>query len=474
MAEPSDSVPSDRTDAVVNPAATSLHVDAQVTATFGSEGAASGTPDGPPVLPGYEIEGVLGRGGMGVVYKARHLALKRLVALKMILAGGHAGEEERQRFRAEAEAVARLQHPNIVQIHEVGEHAGLPFFALEFLDGGSLARKLSGQPLPPREAAQVVELLASATHLAHSRNVVHRDLKPANILLTTDGTPKISDFGLAKQLDADSGQTRTGAVMGTPSYMAPEQATGQARVAGPLADVYSLGAILYECLTGRPPFKGATPLETLDQVRTAEPASPRLLQPKVPVDLETVCLKCLAKEPEKRYPSARELCDDLDRFLRGEPVTARPVGALERAWRWCRRNQAVASLAASVALILIVGLLVSILATIHFRRLAGDREEALLGADRAREDAEAQRDRARDEQRRTERALAVSTLGQAQSAWREGNVARALRLCEEVPPAARFWEWHHLRHRFDGTPFRVAMGSGVVFSVAWSPDGRTL
>ncbi len=263
-------------------------------------------------VPGYAIEGVLGRGGMGVVYKARHLALKRTVALKMVLAGGHAGPRELARFRIEAEAVARLQHPNIVQIHEVGEADGHPYCALEFVAGGNLADKLHGKPMPVREAAKLVEALARAMQLAHSRNVVHRDLKPANILLSPLpcrgegsgvrglGTPKITDFGLARRLDSDSGETQSGAVMGTPSYMAPEQASGHANEAGPAADIYALGAILYDCLAGRPPFKGKTVVETLDQVRTQEPAPPSRWQASVPLDLDTICLKCLRKEPEKR------------------------------------------------------------------------------------------------------------------------------------------------------------------------------
>ena len=252
-------------------------------------------------VPGYEVLSELGRGGMGVVYKARQVKLGRLVALKMILSGGHAGEADLARFRTEAEAIARLQHPNIVQIYEVGEHGGLPFFSLEFCGGGSLEKKRGGTPLPPAEAAVLVETLARAMQAAHEKGVIHRDLKPANVLLAEDGTPKITDFGLAKKLD-EAGQTASGAVMGTPSYMAPEQAGGQA--VGPLADVYALGAVLYECLTGRPPFKAATNLDTILQVVSDEPVPPAQLQPKTPRDLETICLKCLHKDPEKRYPSA--------------------------------------------------------------------------------------------------------------------------------------------------------------------------
>jgi WD40 repeat protein len=316
-------------------------------------------PDG--ALPGgcrcvgdYELLGEVGRGGMGVVYKARQISLNRVVALKMILAGSHAGPADLARFKAEAEAAARLLHPNVVQIYEVGEHDGLPFFSLEFVPGGSLDKKRAGTPLPARQAAALVRTLALAVHAAHERGIVHRDLKPANVLLADDGTPKITDFGLAKRLD-EVGQTASGAVVGTPPYMAPEQARGQSKEVGPAADVYALGAILYELLTGRPPFKAATAVETLLQVLGDEPASPRLLQPGVPADLETICLKCLAKQPAQRYGSASALADDLNRSLDGRPVQARPVGRLERAWRWCRRNPAVAGLLAAVALVVAAG-----------------------------------------------------------------------------------------------------------------------
>ncbi len=311
-----------------------------------------------PVVAGYEVLSELGRGGMGVVYKARHLGLGRVVALKMIRSGTGATAGEVERFRREAQALARLQHPNIVQIHEVGAHDGRPYFALEFCAGGSLADRLGGRPQPPGEAARLVETLAHALHAVHREQIVHRDLKPANVLLAACGfapdaapqaaVPKVTDFGLAKQLDVSGAPTPSRAILGTPSYMAPEQATGDVKRVGPAADVYALGAILYECLTGRPPFRGPTELDTVMQVVADEPVPPTRLQPKVPRDLETIALKCLAKEPRRRYAGALELAEDLGRFLRGEVIRARPVGARERLGRWARRNPAVASLAASL------------------------------------------------------------------------------------------------------------------------------
>jgi serine/threonine-protein kinase len=279
-----------------------------------------------------------------MVYRARHLRLNRLVALKMISGGGHAAPELVARFQIEAEALASLDHPHVVQIYEVGQYGRQPYFSLELVEGGSLDRKLEDGPLPPREAAQLVETLARAVHAAHQRGIVHRDLKPANVLLTPDGNPKITDFGLAKRLEGQSGQTHTGSVMGTPSYMAPEQASGDPRAVGPPADVYALGAILYECLTGRPPFRGQSSLETLLQVRNAEPAPPTRLRPQVPRDLETICLKTLHKEPARRYPTAEALAEDLRRFQALEPIHARPAGAGERLVKWARRRPAAAGL----------------------------------------------------------------------------------------------------------------------------------
>jgi serine/threonine protein kinase len=330
-----------------------------------------------PAVPGYEILGELGRGGMGVVYQARQLGLNRTVALKMVLSGIHTGPNDLARFRAEATAIARLQHPNIVRIYDVGEAAGRPYFVLEFVAGGSLAQHLQGRPQPVRPAAQLVETLARAVHAAHANGVIHRDLKPANILLEESGvrgqstagassptpdpspltacflTPKITDFGVAKCAGGDGeardlrGPTVTGELLGTPNYMAPEQAMVPRQPVGPAADVYALGAILYELLTGRPPFTGETPLATVLQVLHNEPVSVTSLRPNVPRDLENICLKCLWKEPRKRYGSALELAEDLQRFLRDEPIRARPIMPMERLWRWVRRRPVPAALLAA-------------------------------------------------------------------------------------------------------------------------------
>jgi tRNA A-37 threonylcarbamoyl transferase component Bud32 len=292
-----------------------------------------------PVIDGYEIGELLGRGGMGLVFKARQQALKRHVALKIVVSGAHAGADERARFRTEAEAVARLHHPSIVQIYEVGEQAGCPYLALEFVSGGSLAQQLDGTPMPPRRAAQLLLDLARAVQHAHEQGIIHRDLKPANVLLTETGVAKIADFGLAKLLDVEQSHTQTGTVLGSPSYMAPEQAAGQVRAIGRATDVYALGAILYELLTGRPPFVGASFLETLDQVRNHDPAPPQVLQPRVPGDLATICLKCLEKNPAQRYLSAAALAQDLDLFLRGEAIAARTLTLWDQAARLLRHSQ---------------------------------------------------------------------------------------------------------------------------------------
>jgi hypothetical protein len=307
-----------------------------------------------PHVNGYEILACIGRGGMGVVYKARQLGLNQPVALKMILGGTHADSRERARFRSEAEAQARLQHPNIVQIHEVGETSTGPYFALELVEGESLDKQIKAKPQPARAAAQRIEVLARAMHYAHQRGLIHRDLKPANVLVTADGELKITDFGLAKQLQSENGQTKTGDILGTPSYMAPEQASEHRQPIGPAADIYALGAIFYEMLAGRPPFLGETPLDTLIQLRYHEPIAPRRLQPKVPRDLETICIKSLHKNPAKRYASAAALADDLGRFLDGQPIRARPVRWWERGIKWAKRSPAIVATAGTALILAIV------------------------------------------------------------------------------------------------------------------------
>jgi tetratricopeptide (TPR) repeat protein len=350
---------------------------------------ATAAPDAPlPAIPGYELLEVLGRGGMGVVYKARHLSLQRTVALKVIISGGHAGPDERARFRTEAQAMARLQHSGIVQIYEVGEHDGLPFLALEFCPGGSLKTRLQGGPLPARQAAALVQELAAAMQAAHDKGVVHRDLNPANVLLAEAGIPKVTDFGLARQLD-DVGLTQTGAILGTPSYMAPEQAAGDRKRISPSADVYALGALLYECLTGRPPFRAASTLETLRQVLVEEPARPALLQPGVPRDLETICMKCLRKEPKQRYSSAADLEEDLECWQAGRPIRARRVRAVERGWRWCQRNPVLAAVSGLAATALLAVIVVSVCLAVSQSSAAARLAAALSESQENRRQAQA-------------------------------------------------------------------------------------
>jgi eukaryotic-like serine/threonine-protein kinase len=334
--------------------------------------------EGLPVIPGYEVLGVLGRGGMGVVYRAWQKGLNRSVAVKRVHAGAQAGAKVLARFRVEAEAVARLQHPNIVQVHEVGEHAGSPFLVLELVEGRSLAQSLAGTPRPARPAAELVETLALAIHCAHRQGVVHRDLTPANILLTADGRPKITDFGLAKLIIGGGDlRTQTGELLGTPSYMAPEQAASRHQAIGAATDIYALGAILYELLTGRPPFKAESALETLYQVVAHEPVAPSRLRPKLPRDLETICLKCLHKEPSHRYASAAALAEDLRRFLENRSIKARRSSVVERSHRWCRRNPAVASLGAASVLAMVIGTAVSTWQMFRARRAESEMRSVL-------------------------------------------------------------------------------------------------
>jgi tetratricopeptide (TPR) repeat protein len=332
-------------------------------------------------IPGYEILGLLGRGGMGDVFKARDVRLGRLVAVKRINAQRTSGEELR-RFQAEAKALARLQHPHIVQIFEVNEHQGQPYFAMELVAGGSLDKKLSQAPVTPPHAAALLETLARTMHAAHLQGIVHRDLKPANILLTLDGQPKITDFGLAKHLDDEGTLTRSGMLMGTPGYMAPEQAAGDAKTIGPAADVHALGAVLYEMLTGWPPFRAAAMLETLEMVRTADPVPPSRLQAGIPRDLETICLKCLEKLPARRYAGALELAEDLRRFLAQQPIAARRAGRIERVVKWARRRPAAAALVATVVVAVVALGVLGAWSNVRLRQ-AAERAQARLRQARA-------------------------------------------------------------------------------------------
>ncbi len=439
-----------------------------------------------PRIEGYDILSVLGRGGMGVVYKARQTGLNRLVALKMILAGDHAGEAEFGRFRAEAEAVARLQHPHIVQIYDIGEADGIPFFSLEFVDGGSLAAVLGGNPQNVQEAARMVQILALAMQYAHDHGIVHRDLKPANILISREkmgesvaitslhraipssalGTPKIADFGLAKQLDDSSGRTQSGTILGTPSYMAPEQSLGLVRELGPAVDVYSLGAILYEMLTGRPPFRGTSLLDTLEMVRFQEPVPPSRLQPKIPRDLETICLKCLQKELGKRYGTAGVLAEDLQRFLDGEPIHARPVGTLERFRRWCWRNPGTALLIGGIAAALVMGTGISTYFAVRATR--GERaadNHARIALER------------KDE---SDRRRYVAEYRWAMQKWREGHIAEVRTILHDLEPREvddpdlRHFEWYYLQ-RLCHLELRTLEGhTAAVYRVVGSLNGRWL
>jgi WD40 repeat protein/serine/threonine protein kinase len=432
---------------------------------------------GDPRAPaGYVIESQLGRGGMGVVYLARSKKLNRRCALKMILSGIYSSEAEIARFHSEAQAIARLQHPNIVQIFEVGEHHDTPYMALEYCPGGSLDTLLDFQLLEPRRAAELLRTIALATHAAHQANVIHRDLKPANILLGENDIPKLTDFGLAKRLDANT-ETNTGSILGTPSYMPPEQAAGTKEI-GPASDVYALGAILYECLASRPPFRAATPLETVNQVLHQEAVSLRQLNTKVPVDLETITHKCLQKDPAQRYATARDLADDLGRYLDGKPILARPVGVIERASKWMRRNPVVAALTSLVVLLGGVALGVSWNLTVwalQERDTARTAENLAASESKAARKAEKQAEneskRVAEQLQRSQVLLYAGQLSLAQSAFKDGAGWRAIEHLEAAQWDLRGWEHRHLWTRYHSKQKWLAHSFGLV-AVAHSPNGK--
>jgi eukaryotic-like serine/threonine-protein kinase len=437
----------------------------------------------PEPLPGgrsfgdFEVLEEIGRGGMGVVYRARQGRLNRLVALKMILAGEFATPNVVQRFCDEAKNVGRLDHAHIVPVHEVGEHNGLPYFSMKYIEGGNLARRLSqGPPLKPRELAALMAKVARAVHHAHQRGILHRDIKPANILLDSAGEPFVSDFGLAKQVEEATAHTLSGAVVGTPSYMAVEQAQGHSKRLTTAADVYGVGAVLYELLAGRPPFRGETALETLQLVLTQEPVPPSRLRSGVPRDLEVICLTCLRKEPEKRYESALALAEDLERWLAGEAIRKRSVGWVERTVRWVRRHPTAAALLAVIA--------ATVLALLggwaHFTsELQGKSDELQDNSDALGIELKKGRDRETEAARQLERlrrTLHTTQLWRAAAVW-DREPAQALRLLEDndaCPTDLRDFAWRLYHRASRRQRYSLAGHAAKVETLAFSRDGTTL
>ena len=413
----------------------------------------------------YELLEELGHGGMGVVYKAKQVSLNRIVAVKMILPARLISEVAVKRFQAEAEAAANLQHPNIVAVHEVGVHDGQHYFSMDYVEGRSLAELVREHTLPAKRAAEYVQRIAEAVHYAHQQGTLHRDLKPSNVLIDTHDRPRVTDFGLAKRLENDSGLTASKEILGTPSYMAPEQAEGNREQIGVASDVYSLGAVLYDLLTGRPVFRAATPVETLRLVIDTEPVSPRLLNPKVPRDLETIVLKCLEKEAHRRYGSAEALADDLRRWLKGEPIKARPMTRPERLWRWSRRNPLVAALSSTAVLLLIAVAVVGMVGYVTTSR-------ALQGEIQ-------QRERADDNARLAQQHLYIAHMHLAQIAWEDARVDVTLDLLQRYAPGSGNeklcgFEWHYLK-RLCHTELTSFRGHSTgAWDVAFSPDGKCI
>jgi WD40 repeat protein/tRNA A-37 threonylcarbamoyl transferase component Bud32 len=433
----------------------------------------------------YELVEEIARGGMGIVYKARQVSLNRTVALKMILAGELASAEDVQRFRREAEAAANLDHPNVVPIYEVGEQQGQHYFSMKLIEGGSLAaRKL---PLPARQTVGLLAVIAQAVHHAHQRGVLHRDLKPGNILLDAQGQPHVTDFGLARRVEGDAQHTQTGAILGTPSYMPPEQARAE-KVLTTGVDVYSLGAILYEMLTGRPPFRAETTVETILQVLERDPEPPRQIDPHIDRDLETICLKCLDKDPQRRYESAVALADDLQRFLDGEPIQARPVGRGERLVRWFRRNPALGVAASLAVLGLVIATVVSIAYAVDRSAYAAEQARTALRFEELNTALESEGERTRSALKETNRQLATVALERAQSQHRNGEIGRgllqlveAIRFAQEAGDAglernARTWIglWQGEMHRLRSVVRGAEPTEGIsVCKLAFGPGGRT-
>ena len=423
--------------------------DGSESSSGGREGPLPIEPPFPRSFGDYELLEEIARGGMGVVYKARQVSLDRIVAVKMLLFGTLAGPEFVQRFRTEAAAAASLQHPNIVAIHEVGFREGQHFFAMDYVAGRSLAQIVRDGPLPARRAAGYVKIIAEAIQYAHERGILHRDLKPSNVLIDESDQPRVTDFGLAKRLEKETDLTLSGQVLGSPDYMAPEQAAAQRGQVGKRSDVYSLGAILYHLLTGQPPFVAMTVGETLEQVRNVEPTSPRVSDPHLARDLETICLKCLEKEPQKRYATAEVLAEDLGRFLYDEPIQARPVSTPEKLWRWCRRKPVIATLSATTVLLLLAVAIGSLIAAYRIER----------------------------ERNIAQGRLYAAQMKLAHAAWRDGKVGGALELLRAQPPEFRGFDWRYVFSLClaSESPNEVLATNASGFTaVDYSPDQRTV